>query len=193
MTKFLTLRSLLEYQRREHPRALIMAGAPGSGKSAIVKQVIGGTSAKWIDVDHFTQLLARKRDLEVKAGGSRLHDEARAKMLRRREHFMNQKYDLVIDGTGRDPNGIARLKASLEQRGYETGMLFVAVDLETSLARNARRKKEVDSKFAEEAWHDVMRNLRVLHHMFEPSNFFFVRNDEQPDPKVIASAHRFLR
>ena len=44
-----------------------------------------------------------------------------------------------MDGTGKDYEKIVRMSEKLKTLGYETLMVFVNTDLETALARNAKR------------------------------------------------------
>ena len=44
-----------------------------------------------------------------------------------------------MDGTGKDYEKIVRMSEKLNPSGYETLMVFVNTDLETALARNAKR------------------------------------------------------
>ena len=44
-----------------------------------------------------------------------------------------------MDGTGKDYEKIVRMSEKLKSFGYETLMVFVNTDLETALARNAKR------------------------------------------------------
>lgn len=176
-----TLIKLLERNQRTTPRALFLAGPPGSGKSTVAQDVAGGTTAKFVDIDHIVEFLAQKHhtDLADPDQSAQMYAYARNKHVTRRQHYIQQGYDLVIDGTGRNPEGIQRVKEELEAKGYETGMLFVAVDLETSLQRNGGRARKLDSKFVEDAWHDVMRLVRKYDMMF--LNFFYIRNEVGSD------------
>lgn len=174
-----TLFTLLERTNNsKRPRALFLAGPAGSGKSTVARDVAGGTNAKFVDIDAVAEHLARKQgvDLSDAEGSAAVYTTARDKNLRRRNHYVNQQMTLVIDGTGRSPQGIERVKRELEDAGYETGMLFVAVDLEVALRRNATRSRKLDSKYIEEVWHDVMRLVRHYDGMF--TNFFYVKNED---------------
>jgi hypothetical protein len=70
-------------------------------------------------------------------------------------------------------------------------MVFVAVELNTALSRNASRQRRVAPEFAEVTWHEVMKNLRPLYNLFD--KFYYIKNDDQPDPAVIEQANKFLR
>lgn len=180
-TVYPNLAQLMERQRKTAPRALFLAGPPGSGKSTITKAAIQGTSAKIIDVDQLVEYFASRKGVDYKDAErtTEFYTDMGAKNRKRREYFMRTKQDICIDGTGRDANYIERMKRECEQLGYETGMLFVAVDLETALSRNHTRTRSLDTNFVETTWHEVFKNIRRFDMMFDP--FFFVRNDASMD------------
>jgi predicted kinase len=93
------------------PRALIMAGGPGAGKSYVARRILSGTDAKWLDVDQITEFLARKagRDLTDHTTGDELMPIAREKNQKRRALLADSGADLLIDGTGRHFESVVSL------------------------------------------------------------------------------------
>lgn len=188
-----TIQNLLERRPSSRPRALFLAGPAGSGKSTVARGVAGGTAARMVDIDQIAELLAAKHgyDFQDADQSAELYNKARSKNISRRQYYISQSHSLIIDGTGRSPQGIERVKAELEEAGYEVAMLFVAVDLDVALSRNAKRDRNLDPKYVEDVWHDVMRLVRTYDSMF--SNFYYVKNeDESSHPQSSSSRAKKL-
>lgn len=180
------------------PKAIFMAGSPGSGKSYIADQVISGTGAKRLDIDTLVSSIAQLRQVRVQ---ELPHDEKNSlykeiytdKYKNRLETFVNSKTNLLIDSTGRNVNRMKEMVDWLTEQGYECGLVFVWVGLETSLERNAKRERKEDPKFVEQTWHDAAKNLRPLHNLFDDDKFFFVKNEQGVDNSAtIRKANLFL-
>ena len=57
-----------------------------------------------------------------------------------------------MDGTGKDYEKIVRMSEKLKKFGYETLMVFVNTDLETALARNAKRDPTLPEDEVKRMW-----------------------------------------
>jgi len=56
--------------------------------------------------------------------------------------YITGRLGLVIDGTGKDADKMIRQRKQLEDLGYDTAMIFVDTDLETSMLRNKKKSKK---------------------------------------------------
>ena len=72
------------------------------------------------------------------------------------------KLGMVIDGTGRDYDKIARQKAILDQLGYDCYMIFVNTSLEVALERNKRRERSVPEYITRKS-HAIVQSLSLIH------------------------------
>ena len=90
---------------------------------------------------------------------------------------MNGRLGLVVDGTGKDYDKIAKQAAQLRGMGYETAMVFVNTDLETAQARNAKRARTLPAKEVEIMWKDVQKNIGKFQNFFG-RNMFIVDNSD---------------
>ena len=119
-------------------KAFFLAGGPGSGKSYVVKKTTGGTGLKSVNSDEAFEHLLTKAGLSLKMPPEEFErkevQRTRAKKLTaaRKANYLEGRLGLVIDGTGKDANKILKQKASLEELGYDTYMIFVNTSLDVA-------------------------------------------------------------
>jgi predicted kinase len=100
-----------------------------------------------------------------------------------------ERLSLIVDGTGRRADKLIRTKKELEKLGYDTYLLFVTVDVETALKRNAARGRQVPSEIIRKAHAEINANRETFRREFG-ENFYEVRNEDADD---FSSYQRFLR
>ena len=165
-------------------KAFFLAGGPGSGKTFVTRNAFGGTGLRQINSDSAFENALRKNGLSLKMP----EDEAEARdILRARAKGTTDKtmdlsikgrLGMVIDGTGRDYDKIARQKAILDQLGYDCYMIFVNTSLEVALARNARRERSIPEYITTNSWNGVQSNMGKFQRLFGMSNFLVVDNNK---------------
>lgn len=162
-------------------KAVFMSGASGSGKSSIAKMLFGGTGLKPVNVDTIENYY-RLKNREV-TNRSELHQKRRAM----RKNYLHGRLGLVIDGTGRDPKSINKNRRFLEAIGYETALVYVDIDLETSLRRVKARAqdpsspdygREIDPEKVKQIHQEVNQSLEELRPKF--SRVWEVSNPDSP-------------
>ena len=168
-------------------KAVFLAGGPGSGKSFVNKNLMtqfGGM--KTINSDIAFEALMKKSNLSLK-----MHDDeteqrdvvrGRAKEVFNKQQELAQqgRLGMIIDGTGAKFDQIQTLNQRLGQLGYETAMVFVNTDLETALARNAKRTRTVPQQIATDSWKNVQKNIGKFQQVFD-SRMFVIDNSEDSD------------
>ena len=133
---------------QDSPKAIILAGAPGSGKGTILKDLnlskfkvlnIDDTIAALSKQDQFT-LDQKTADAENRSKFMSAMQTA-AKQLKTQDlpQTILNKESFILDGTSSSSNQTLKLKSQLEEAGYEVMMLYVYTELETSLKRNEER------------------------------------------------------
>lgn len=170
-------------------KAVFMAGSPGSGKTTVSKKLFGGSGLKHLNVDDFYNLL---RQAERSTGNvEHDYDAAWKKYEKREQNFLDGRLGLIIDGTGKNPEKMEKVKQKLEELGYETAMVFVNTSLETSIRRaeeRARNPNSVDygrrpdSHFIKDTWEKVQRGLGRLQGAF--GERFFIVDNNRGDPNL---------
>ena len=165
-------------------KAFFIAGGPGSGKSFVVRKTTGGLGMKVVNSDDVFEKLLDKEGLSLKMPASerqpREVQRAKAKRItaKKQENFVEGRLGLIIDGTGKDYDLIARQATKLKQIGYDVHMIFVNTSLDVALARNAKRSRTVPESIAIKSWNNVQRNIGKFSQYFR-QNFVVVDNNDE--------------
>lgn len=174
-----------------HPKALILAGAPGAGKGSILRDLdLGGL--KTFNLDDMIATMSKEQGFTLnqkntdaanrsdfmkamQASSSKLKKEIIPQAIENKDSF-------VLDGTSASYNNTKKLKDELEANGYETMMLYVYTDLETSLDRNEKRFEKSQGEDRSlvpsvilRTWLDVTTNFEPYKELFG-KNFVSVAN-----------------
>ena len=164
-------------------KAFFLAGGPGSGKSYVVRKTTGGTGLKIVNSDDAFEKLLKDAGLSLKMPPEeekpRDIQRKRAKELtkKRRDNYIEGRIGIIIDGTGKDYDKIAKQSIQLRQLGYDTHMIFVNTSLDTALERNAARERSVPESIAIKSWKTVQSNIGKFSQHFR-QNFIVVDNND---------------
>ena len=177
------------------PKALILAGAPGAGKSSIIRDILGQFDLKVLNVDDFymKDLLKRGVSLDMKNASPEERSQQGKAMSQARKQYgaamddaIGTSQSIVVDGTGASATATLNLDKKLKEAGYNTMMLYVYTSLEQSLERNEKRFEKSKGKdrslppaIVFRTWSDVTGNFNVYYNEFG-NNFVAVVNDPQP-------------
>ena len=165
-------------------KAFFLAGGPGSGKTFVTRNAFGGTGLRQINSDSAFENALRKNGLSLKMP----EDEAEARdILRARakgttdrtmDLSIKGRLGMVIDGTGRDYDKIARQKAILDQLGYDCYMIFVNTSLDVALERNSKRERSVPEYITRKSWTAVQSNIGKFQNLFGMRNMVIIDNSK---------------
>ena len=168
-------------------KAFFLAGGPGSGKSYVVRRTTGGTGLKVVNSDDAFESLLKKAGLSLKMPPEEFERKekvrAHGKELtsKRQANYVDGRLGLIIDGTGRQSSKILRQKASLEELGYDTYMIFVNTSLDVALQRNEERARSLQPSFVVKSWKDVQANIGAFNNMFRKGFIVVDNNDAGED------------
>jgi adenylate kinase family enzyme len=133
---------------QDSPKAIILAGAPGSGKGTILKD-LNLSKFKVLNIDDTIAALSKQDQftLDQKTADAENRSKFMSAMQTATKQLKNQdlpqtilnKESFILDGTSSSSNQTLKLKSQLEEAGYEVMMLYVYTELETSLKRNEER------------------------------------------------------
>lgn len=183
------------------PKAIILAGAPGAGKSSIVGDLISNTGVKTLNIDdHFIKNL---KDLEVsldlKKAGPEDRSKAAVAMQKAQKTYQDelnqeiqQNNHIVIDGTAASYKKTEDLKNTLENAGYEVLMVYVYSSLEKSLRKNEdrfERSKGEDRSLMPgivmQTWANVTKNFIPYLNLFGGNFIATTKDKELADAKSL--------
>lgn len=109
-----------------------------------------------------------------------------------------EQHDFIVDGTGGNYNNIANLNEKYKELGYDTAMIFVHVELETSLQRNRERGERggrtLRDNTIKQNWENVHKNEQPFRELFG-ENFFYIdaENLEQSLSEISGKITRFMK
>ena len=172
-------------------KAFFLAGGPGSGKSYVVRRTTGGTGLKIVNSDPAFESLLKKAGLSLKMPPEEFERKekvrAHAKKItaKIKQNYLEGRLGLIIDGTGKDANKILKQKASLEELGYDTYMIFVNTSLDVALKRNEERPRSLQKQIVITAWKDVQSNLGTFSNIFRQGFVVVDNNDADEDAFLI--------
>ena len=176
-------------------KAFFLAGGPGSGKSFVVRQTTGGTGLQIVNSDDAFERYLKQAGLEMDMRTTQAEREKeerdterkRAKRVTkaRKGGYVEGRLGLIIDGTGKDYDKIAKQSIQLRQLGYDTHMIFVNTSLDVALKRNAKRERSVSNSVATNSWRSVQSNIGKFSQHFR-QNFIVVDNNnaDAKDPQI---------
>jgi adenylate kinase family enzyme len=172
-------------------KAVFMAGSPGAGKTTISRKLFAGTGLKTLNVDEFWQFYQR-------TGRQGNYDRFWELYKAKEAPIVDQKLGLIIDGTGKNSEVIKTLKKSLESQGYDCIMIYVSVDLNTTIKRAQQRAEDpkssdygrhIDPEFITTTWNRVNQGRNDLERIFG-NQFYEVDNSDRPE---LASLEKTMR
>ena len=172
-------------------KAFFLAGGPGSGKSFVVRKTTGGMGLRIINSDDIFEKYLKDAGFDMDMRTKKAEREAekrdivrkRAKDVtkKREKNYVAGRIGLIIDGTGKDYDKIAKQSIELRQIGYDTHMIFVNTSLDVALARNAERERSVEDSIATKSWKEVQSNLGKFSQHFKQNLIVVDNNDVKID------------
>lgn len=172
-------------------KAIFLAGGPGSGKSFIVgKTGLTSMGYKVVNSDDAFEAAMKKAGMEMNPDnifsvkGQEIRGRAKSLTGKRQARYIEGRLGLVVDGTGKDPDKIARQAKAVKDLGYDVAMIFVNTDLDTALKRNRERARSLPDNEVEKYWKSVQRNTGKFQQIFGKNKFLVVDNSEGKDYKA---------
>ena len=168
-------------------KAIFLAGGPGSGKTFITgRTALHTLGFKNINSDTAYEKAMTAAGLEMdgetimSAQGQAIRDNAKNLTQRQMDGYVKGRLGLTIDGTGRDFSKIAKLVNEARSAGYDVAMMYINTDLETALARNSSRARQLPDDKVERMWKEVQNNIGKFQRLFK-ENFIVIDNSDKMD------------
>jgi len=187
-------------------KALFMAGGPGSGKSFVAKNILGGTGLRPLNSDEVYELLMKKQDLDLDPDsiaspqGQEIRGQAKNLTKKRSIQYISGRLGLLVDGTGKEVDVYKNQVKFFKQLGYDCAMIFVNTSLDVAQQRNKERDRILPPKMVKQIWDDTQQNVGKYQQIFGANKFFIVDNSgglEDPTrsknfDKVYNNTQKFL-
>ena len=168
------------------PKAIFLAGPAGSGKSYMNRLLIP-KEFKTINSDDTYEELLKASGIGLKqkdftpdqlSQAAKLQAQARKDTQARLEKSIEDRNNIVIDGTGAAPNPVLKKKQQLEELGYECLMLMIYVSPLVSLERNKNRDRSLMPSIVLRTWRDVNKNVEIYREAFG-DRFILINNNPE--------------
>lgn len=168
------------------PKAIFLAGPAGSGKSTMTKQLLPSSYQVINSDDTYEELLKasgiglKQKDFtpDQLSQAAKLQAQARKTTQDKLAQSIENKNNIIIDGTGAASGPVLKKKQQLEDLGYETLMLMIYVSPLTSLERNQNRDRSLMPGIVLRTWRDVNKNISTYEQAFG-NNFILLNNDPE--------------
>ena len=165
-------------------KAIFLAGGPGSGKSYVVRRTTGGLGMKIVNSDDIYEKMLNDAGLEASPEdifsdeGQEIRVRAKKVTKRMQGNFLTGRLGVIIDGTGKDYDKIAKQVQGFRTIGYECSMIFVNTSLDTAQERNRKRSRTLPEKEVANMWNEVQRNIGKFQSLFGSKDFIIVDNND---------------
>ena len=167
-------------------KAIAMIGPMGAGKSTIARQLVGGSGLRSLNLDNFNELLIKQGKV---VGGNLTPDQLERNWQltqKQKGNWISERLGLLIDGSGRNIEGLVKPLNELEQLGYDTMIILVNVSLETSIQRQQSRAAQQAAQFgqgrnvpldlAKSSYQQIQQNIPKLKQLY--GNRLLIINNE---------------
>jgi dephospho-CoA kinase len=169
---------------QDKPKAIFLAGPAGSGKSYMNKLLIPKDFQTINSDDTYEELLKasgiglKQKDFtpDQLSQAAKLQAQARKDTQARLEKSIEDRNNIVIDGTGAASNPVLKKKQQLEELGYECLMLMIYVSPLVSLERNKNRDRSLMPSIILRTWRDVNKNVEIYQEAFK-DKFILIDNN----------------
>lgn len=170
-------------------KAIFLAGMPASGKTEFYNEVLKGRDLKHMDSDKIMSYFVKKDKGSLKDTSNYVKYQGKIndKLKRFNELYTSGKLGLVIDSTGANKEKITEIKRNLENKGYDTSMVFIKTPLQQSLDRAKKRERGVDEEYSKMVFNKLSKN--AIHYESIFKNFWEIndRKDYSEFNKIIST------
>lgn len=169
-------------------KAVFLGGGPGSGKDFVLDKTLTGHGLVEINSDKALEFLMDKNNLDMRMpeNEAERRDVVRGKAksiteLKQRLALFGRN-GVIINGTGDDPEKIAKIKERLESLGYDTSMIMVNTADDVSQSRNIERGQRggrtVPEHIRKKKWDSVQTARPELAKLFKDKYVEFDNSED---------------
>jgi len=165
-------------------KAVFLMGGPGSGKSAVVKQLnFKALGLKLVNSDNAFERGLKKAGLSLDLRTldanvrDKIRDRAKQTTLAGLEGYIQGRLGLIFDTTSAKASKILDYKKMLDDLGYEYKMVYVNTSLEFAQQRNAERARKLPEVVVKSDHEKVQQNVEMFRRIFG-NDFIEIKNDD---------------
>lgn len=196
MTEFSLINTLQEsINDKGKLKAVFVIGAPGAGKSYTLNQIQDGMiSPRIINSDKMYEFLGKRGDFDISDASSwaQAEDTVHRTTQAQLSLYVNGLLPLFVDSTSAASGNLLRRKGILESFGYDVGLVWINVDVETAVKRAASRERAVPEDFIRRTFSTIDEDKSFLMGRFEWSTQINNNEGELTDA-AIKSAYNATR
>lgn len=181
----------------EHaPKAIFLSGGAGSGKSAVIRQFLPKDFKILNSDEEYERLMLdagitlRQIDLtpEELSQVSRMQAQARTLTAEKLKKYLDDRENIIIDGTAASVRNTEKQKKELEAIGYKTFMIMIYISPTKALQRNLERGKNNRGRTLKpsiiiKTWHDVTKNINEYKNRIFKDAFSLITTQTKVEPE----------
>lgn len=180
-------------------KAVIVVGSPAAGKSELSYKLKDTYGLKIIDSDPALELLMDRAGLDLDMQNLTPDEHLKKDALRDlAKNLRDKDLDLKLNNalgivypTIIDSEKIKSLKDSLENKGYETFLVFIDVPLHIAIERNNQRPRKVPENIVVERWRKSHEEYTKVADIFN-SNIQTIDGTKSPEDYNLNRIREFL-
>jgi dephospho-CoA kinase len=135
-------------------KAIFVTGGPGSGKDIVIREAIAESRIVELNFIQARDYLGDKQKLSEKTSDFR-------------REAVRSRGPLIINGPADDIEKITYIKEELEELGYETMMIFVHTNNETSQQRNSNLTRMMAESIRQDKWQKSQQNITLFDKIYD--------------------------
>lgn len=145
--------------------AIFLSGLPGSGKSRLIEALCELMTADVLDLDEEIAEHPKydRHNVSKIYSDREAYDWAdrRIEARFRESVHASTTTNIVVDGTGTNVSRLLRRIEIAKEHDFATVLIYVKVDVETALRRNARRQKRTVPIHVLHAYNDMIADAQI--------------------------------
>jgi len=171
---------------------VFIAGGPGAGKSFASSNLLNLKDYKYVNVDTFRELIAKKLNLDLGNPNDNMKildmsyttSDPRNKTIKHLKSFLKipkkgPLTNIVFDAGAGQTEVMEVIHGLAKEAGYETTLVSVETDLEVALKRNSERERTLKDEMVIDYHDKVKHSLKKISPLFD--NIWVVDNTEKWD------------
>lgn len=171
---------------------VFISGQPGAGKSFTASNLLNLKDYKYVNVDTFRELIAKKLNLDLGDPDDNMKildmtyttSDPRNKTIQHLKTFLKiprkgPLTNIVFDCGGGQTEVMKVVHSLAKEAGYETTLVNVETTLDVALKRNRERERTLKDEMVVDYYYKVKRSLEEISHLFD--NIWKVDNSEKWD------------